>query len=107
MVPKLSSPLKRHHSSHRQVTWSSGSEEDEETTEVRVKPLFDDGDDNVEIFDLDTPAHTRTYLSPNSFRTLQEQQQYWASVRAETSNMETCFSSMASHLLDGGLRWYL
>jgi len=97
MVPKLSSPLKRHHSSHRQVTWSSGSEEDEETTEVRVKPLFDDGDDNVEIFDLDTPAHTRTYLSPNSFRTLQEQQQYWASVRADTSNMETCFSSMASH----------
>ena len=87
----------RPRSGYRQVTFTSGSE-DEETSEVRVKSLYDDGDDNVEVFDLDKPAHLRTFLSPNSFRTLQEQQQYWASVRAEASDtMNTSFSSMTSH----------
>ena len=100
VIQEVTSPMvstQRPHPGRRQMTYTSGSE-DEETTEVRVKSLFDDGDDNVQVFDLDKPAHMRTFLSPNSFRTLQEQQQYWASVRAaEASNLDTSFSSMTSH----------
>ena len=94
LLQEMTSP-RAYRQGFRQVTFTSGSSDDGDTSKVRMKSLDDDGDDNNEIFDLDTPVHTRTYLSPNSFRSLQEQQQYWASVRAEACMSVTLDTSLS------------
>ena len=98
--------------SSRQFTLTSGSSLDEDHGEVTITDVSDCSDDN-EIFDLNDPPHTRTYLSPNSFEALQHQQQFFASQRklqrtspsyssmvaheAATSAIDSCLSSMVAH----------
>ena len=58
-----------------------------------------DFSDENEPFDLDLPAHLRTFLSPNSFRTLEEERLARAAAEeeAEKELLNTSFTSMISH----------
>jgi len=61
---------------------------------VTIDDVSDHSDHN-EIFDLDDPPHTRTYLSPNSYEALQESRKFIPIPVPEELN--TSFSSMLSH----------
>ena len=88
-------------SSTREVTFTSVSSDGADHGDVTCEDVSDCSDEN-EIFDLDEPAHYRTYLSPNSFQALQDRQQellerkqYIQSTTVEELN--TSFSSMLAH----------
>ena len=57
-----------------------------------MEDISDYSDDN-EIFDLDDPAYTRTYLSPNSYQALQDMRRNLP----VSEDLNTSFSSMLSH----------
>ena len=77
---------------HRHFTLTSSSSAEADKGEVTMEDISDYSDDN-EIFDLDDPAHTRTYLSPNSYQALQDCRRFLP----VGEDLNTSFSSMLSH----------
>ena len=67
--------------------------------EVSVEDVSDCSEEK-EPFDLDQPAHLRTFLSPNSFQRLQEEQL----AREEREELNTSLSTIIAHQAEAAVQ---